>query len=213
MSPRKLGNRPYTVCIEGNIGSGKTTFLSHFKKCENTIVIEEPVELWRDVSGTNLLELMYKDPSRYACTFQSYVQLTMLQLHTRETSHPYKVMERSIYSVRCFIENMKRMNVLQNVEAYLLEKWYDWALENTKVQADLIVYLRTTPEVVYQRMRTRARKEEDCVSLDYLKLMHQIHDEWLYDRTLFSVPSPVITLDADKNLEEIIEKDIKMLRY
>ena len=81
---------------------------------------------------------MYKDPSRYACTFQSYVQLTMLQLHTQVTSHPYKVMERSIYSVRCFIENMKRMNILQKVEAVLLEKWYDWALENSTVQADLI---------------------------------------------------------------------------
>ena len=55
-------------------------------------------------------------------------------------------------------------------------------------------------------MRTRARKEEDCVSLDYLKLMHQIHDEWLYDRTLYSVPAPIITLDADKNLEGMLEE-------
>lgn len=51
----KLYRRPFTVCIEGNIGSGKTTFLSHFKKFDNVTVLEEPVELWRDVSGTNLL--------------------------------------------------------------------------------------------------------------------------------------------------------------
>lgn len=51
----KLYKHPFTVCVEGNIGSGKTTFLSHFKKFENITVLEEPVELWRNVSGTNLL--------------------------------------------------------------------------------------------------------------------------------------------------------------
>lgn len=54
-SVSKLYKRPFTVCVEGNIGSGKTTFLSHFKKFDNITVLEEPVELWRDVSGTNLL--------------------------------------------------------------------------------------------------------------------------------------------------------------
>jgi len=51
----KLYKHPFTVCIEGNIGSGKTTFLSHFKKFDNVSVLEEPVELWRNISGTNLL--------------------------------------------------------------------------------------------------------------------------------------------------------------
>lgn len=47
--------RPFTVCIEGNIGSGKTTFLNNFKQFNNTTVLQEPVELWRDVEGMNLL--------------------------------------------------------------------------------------------------------------------------------------------------------------
>lgn len=56
MSPTKhQSKRPFTVCIEGNIGSGKTTFLKYFKKYENTMVVPEPVELWRNVCGTNLL--------------------------------------------------------------------------------------------------------------------------------------------------------------
>lgn len=54
-SAGNLYKRPFTVCVEGNIGSGKTTFLSHFKKFDNITVLEEPVELWRDVSGANLL--------------------------------------------------------------------------------------------------------------------------------------------------------------
>lgn len=43
------------MCVEGNIGSGKTTFLNHFKKYDNITILEEPVNLWQNVAGTNLL--------------------------------------------------------------------------------------------------------------------------------------------------------------
>ncbi|KAG6804180.1 deoxynucleoside kinase [Apis laboriosa] len=202
----KMYKRPFTVCIEGNIGSGKTTFLSHFKEFNNTTVLQEPVELWRNVGGTNLLELMYTDPKRYSFLFQSYVQLTMLQLHTYKSLMPYKIMERSVFSSRCFIENMKRKKLLHDVEVVILEDWYDWCIENADIETDLIVYLRTSPDVVYHRMKTRARKEESLVSLEYLKQLHNIHDEWLYYQTLFTVPAPVLVLDGNKNLEEMVKE-------
>ena len=66
------------------------------------------------------------------------------------------------------------------------------------------MYLRTSPEVVYKRMRQRARKEEDCISLELLKQLHQIHEEWLLDRTLFSLPAPVIVLNGDKSIEDMM---------
>lgn len=203
-SPCKLYKRPFTVCIEGNIGSGKTTFLEHFKKFNNTAVLQEPVELWRNVAGTNLLELMYSDPARYAFLFQSYVQLTMLQLHTFKTACQYKIMERSVYSARCFVENMKRTKLLSDVELVVLEEWYSWFIGSAYIETDLIVYLRTTPEVVYQRMKARSRKEENSVSLEYLKQIHDIHDEWLYHQTLFTIPAPVLVLDGNRNLEEMV---------
>lgn len=46
-------------------------------------------KLWViEESGSNglfmpLQDLMYSDPSRWSLTFQTYVQLTMLDLHTR----------------------------------------------------------------------------------------------------------------------------------
>lgn len=48
-------NTPFTVFIEGNIGSGKTTFLNHFKKFDNVCLLTEPVEKWRNCGGVNLL--------------------------------------------------------------------------------------------------------------------------------------------------------------
>ena len=85
-----LGNkkekRPFTVVVEGNIGSGKTTFLELFNKKEIVEVITEPVEEWRNVGGHNLLQLMYDDPSRWSHIFQSYVQLTMTKNHIQKLS-------------------------------------------------------------------------------------------------------------------------------
>lgn len=54
-----------------------------------------------------------------------------------------------------------------------------------------IVYLRTTPEVVYDRMRVRGRSEEVSVSLDYLKQLHDLHEDWLIHGRKFR-PAPVI---------------------
>lgn len=68
----------------------------------------------------------------------------------------------------------------------------------------ITVYLRTTPEVVYERMRARARKEEDCVSLEYLRQIHDVHDEWLCKGSLFSRPAPVMILDANKSMDEML---------
>lgn len=54
------------------------------------------------------------------------------------TPSPYKIMERSVFSARCFLENMKRTQMIQNVEAMVLENWYNWCMENTNIRTDLI---------------------------------------------------------------------------
>ena len=82
----KEKKRPFTVVVEGNIGSGKTTFLDHFMKNEMVEVVTEPVEEWRNVGGHNLLQLMYENPSRWSHMFQSYVQLTMTKNHVQGIS-------------------------------------------------------------------------------------------------------------------------------
>ena len=42
-------------------------------------IVGEPVDRWQDLRGHNLLQMMYRDPARWSLTFQTYVQLTMLQ--------------------------------------------------------------------------------------------------------------------------------------
>ncbi|XP_037051438.1 deoxynucleoside kinase isoform X1 [Bradysia coprophila] len=198
--------QPFTVFIEGNIGSGKTTFLNYFKKFDEVCLQAEPVEKWRDVAGVNLLDLMYKDPERWAMPFQTYVTLTMLQTHTLATEKSIKLMERSLFSARyCFVENMLTNGVLHQGMYNVMQEWYKYIRENVHIQADLIVYLRTTPEVVYERMKARARSEEKCIPFEYLKQLHELHENWLvhghHER-----PAPVLMLDADLPIEDITKE-------
>lgn len=60
-----------------------------------------------------------------------------------------------------------------------LQEWYKFIGESIHVQADLIIYLRTSPEVVFERMRERARSEESCVPFKYLQELHELHEDWL----------------------------------
>ncbi|CAH0562048.1 unnamed protein product [Brassicogethes aeneus] len=196
--------RPYTVIVEGNIGSGKTTFLNYFNRNKDVCVLAEPVEMWRDCDGYNLLGAMYEDPKRWSFTFQSYVQLTMLQQHTKETDLPIKLMERSIYSARyCFVEQLKRDKVLSGPSESVINAWFNWVTSNKNLDVDLVVYLRTTPEVVYERMMKRNRAEEKSVPLEYLKSLHKIHEDWLYYKTLHHCPAPVIILNANLDRSNI----------
>ncbi|OQR74215.1 deoxynucleoside kinase-like [Tropilaelaps mercedesae] len=69
--------RNLTIVVEGNIGSGKSTFLNSFSGLSDITILTEPVNRWKNLGGKhNLLELIYKDPLRWNMAFQSYVQLT-----------------------------------------------------------------------------------------------------------------------------------------
>jgi len=194
---------PFTVLVEGNIGSGKTTFLKHFENFNNVCLLTEPVEKWRNLKGVNLLDLMYRNPESFAMPFQNYVTLTMLRNHIQRTEKPVKLMERSMFSSRyCFVEKMHQSGMLHEGMFHVLNEWYEFIQEHHEIPCDLIVYLRTSPEVAYERIKQRARDEESCVPLEYLKDLHELHENWLIHGQFYR-PAQVLVLDANLDLENI----------
>jgi deoxynucleoside kinase len=146
---------------------------------------------------------MYRNPERFAMPFQNYVTLTMLKQHIQKTVKPIKLMERSMFSARyCFVEKMLANGMLHEGMYHVLQEWYGFIHEHHNVDCDLIVYLRTTPEVAYERIKKRARDEESCVPFEYIKDLHDLHENWLIHGQFYR-PAQVLVLDANLDLENI----------
>ncbi|KAM4614677.1 thymidine kinase 2, mitochondrial isoform 2-T2 [Polymixia lowei] len=195
------------ICVEGNIASGKTTCLEYFSKTSNIEVFTEPISKWRNVRGHNPLGLMYQDPTRWGITLQTYVQLTMLDRHLSTISAPVKMMERSIYSAKyIFVENLYRSGKMPEVDYAVLSEWFDWITTNISIPISLIVYLQTSPQTCYERLKQRCREEEKVIPLEYLESIHQLYEDWLINQSSVSLPAPVLVIPADHDLQKMLHQ-------
>ncbi len=70
----------------------------------------------------------------------------------------------------------------------------------------MLVYLRTNPEVVQKRIMQRARKEERAVPMSYIEALHKIHEDWLHHKSSHPVPAPVLEIDANTDLTEMLQQ-------
>ena len=200
-------DQPFVVAIEGNIGSGKSTMIKYLQQFQDVQVHPEPLEKWQNVEGENLLAKLYEDPARWCFQFQSYVQLTRLQIASQELApgKRTKIVERSVQNNRfCFLELAKCNGNLSDQEFNVLDAWWQWLDTQMGLELDLIVYLRTTPEVAYDRMRKRARSEEAGAPLSYLQQLHNCYEDWLIKKKFEgSRLPPILVIDADQDLDRM----------
>ncbi len=208
--------------LEGNIGAGKSTFLSLIEQELPVQVVYEPHTKWQDVGdGDNLLEKFYADTPRWAYTFQSYAFITRIieQMEkAKRNEHGIQVLERSVYSDRyCFAKNCFELGTMSALEWKLYQEWFEWLIVNYAPKPTGFIYLKTEPEVCYARLTKRAREEEVGVSLDYLKSLHEKHEAWLLDKheiAAYLHDVPVLILDCNQEFEgdkEQMEKHRKAI--
>lgn len=193
--------RAATVFVEGNIGAGKSTLINSLAEYDFIQVHQEPVGKWQNLNDFNLLDMIYRDPNKYAFMFQSYVMLTMLQRHLTEfDKDKINVMERSVLSVKhCFIQASIENRTIEQPFAEVLQQWFNFAQSNFQIEPDLIVYLRTNPENLIRRIKQRGRKEEQNINVEFLQQLHQLHENWLQAMTN---KLNILTIDADAKLNE-----------
>ncbi len=207
--------KPYSsqpiLILEGNIGAGKSTFLSILEQELSIDAIPEPTNKWQNLnSQDNLLELFYKDTPRWAYTFQSYAFISRIQtllehLESNETASMPHVLERSVYCDRyCFAKNCFESGTMTRLEWQIYKDWFAWLVHSYTPQPDGFVYIRTTPETCYERLVKRGRSEESAVPLDYLKLLHNKHEDWLIGKKDVEdqiAQIPVLTMECNQDFE------------
>lgn len=198
------------IIVEGNIGAGKSTFLRLLQNHFSAHFVFEPHEQWQNIGGHNLLDKFYTEQNRWAYTFQSYAFVTRMRAdqETRKkvtNTLSTLIIERSVFSDRyCFAKNCFEMGVMTPLEWNLYQDWFEWLVETQNYIPDGFIYLKTDPETCHKRMMIRNRSEESAVSLEYLTMIHQKHEDWLIAKK--NVPhylqsAPVLSLECNEDFE------------
>ena len=176
------------IAVEGAIAVGKTTLLPklHSVFASHNIDIDlvlEPVDKWVNWEGKNeswnLLDMMYKNPKKFASTFQMAAAISKIQ-SLQDASKPYRLVERTLLCrEKVFIPLLVENGFLTDLEQSLLAHFFTMVKNHEGVVADVRVYLRTSPEIALTRIQKRNRQGEEDLSLDYLTKLHSYYDEWL----------------------------------
>ncbi|XP_047958181.1 uncharacterized protein LOC125203782 [Salvia hispanica] len=188
---RPAQKKRITLCVEGNISVGKTTFLQRIANETLELrdiveVVPEPIDKWQNIGADhfNILDAFYAEPERYAYTFQNYVFVTRV-MQERESSgsvKPLRLMERSVFTDRMvFVRAVHEAKWMNEMEISIYDSWFDPVVSSLPgLIPDGFIYLRASPGTCHKRMMMRKRAEEGGVSLKYLQDLHEKHESWLF---------------------------------
>lgn len=201
--------------LEGNIGVGKSTFLTLIKKHLSHIeVLTEPVNDWsKQQYGQSLLEDFYKNTSRWAYTLETLTMICRSKDHMREQQNPNpnRILERSIYSGHyCFAQNCFKTGHMNRVEWSIYNEWAQFLLHKRCNPPHGFIYLKATPETCMKRTLKRNRESEKSLTLEYLQQIDVWHDRFLVEKKDVSIQianTPVLVLDCN---EEFLENEQNM---
>ena len=176
---------PYKyICIEGNIGAGKTSFCNLVKSEFNCKLILEQF-------GDNpFLPLFYKEPERYAFTVELFFMTERYkQLQTELTQDLFYDFTIADYT---FIKTLlfARIN-LKDEEYRLFQKMFS-ILSQAFPNPDLLVYFHREVDVLQNNIDKRGRQYETDISNNYLTNVQNSYFEYLRNTVQF----PVLVIDV-----------------
>ncbi|MBU3964273.1 deoxynucleoside kinase [Patescibacteria group bacterium] len=204
------------ILFEGNISAAKSTLGKELLQGGEFGFIEEPVGQWQNFElpdskeVVNLLKLFYKNPKRWAFTFQLAAFTTRAKTWTeilKRDNHQMMVLERSIFCDRnVFAKNCYESGLMKEWEWQIYCRMWDFInSQNWCAHPDLVVYVRTPAEVCHERLPFRGRSEEKTIPLEYLRDLEILHDEWLASSEhpgqclINGILTPVLYLNGEKH--------------
>lgn len=191
------------ICVEGNIGSGKSTLVENLKQKysnrEDVCFLQEPVEQWlqiKDKDGTNILEKYYKDQHTYAFPFQMMAYISRLSILKKAIENPkykYIITERCLFTDKnVFCQMLYDDGFIDDIGFQIYNKWFDEFNYFESVTYSYI-YIRTEPTVSKFRVDKRSRTEE-TIPLSYLEKCHSYHESWL------NTKDTILVLDGNQDI-------------
>ena len=150
------------ICIEGNIGAGKSSVLQELLKRGYTVV-PEPVETW-----SHIFPLFVKHPQRYAFVFQTQVAASLVeQYKTAISAYEWGpkdnivFVERSFTSAGAFVQVAVDNGFISTVE----ETTYHNLAASIGWTPSQYVFIATPLKTCLERIKKRGRQEETNLTL------------------------------------------------
>jgi deoxycitidine kinase/deoxyguanosine kinase len=197
------------ISAEGNIGSGKSTFIAnlkkHMKDNKEFMFLQEPVKEWesiKDEEGLSMLTKFYADQNKWSFAFQMMAYISRLAylreavIKAQETGVKYIVSERCVDTDRyVFAQMLHDENKLVKVEFDIYKRWYHEFLKDIPVHAR--IYIETSPQVCSERVIKRGR-EGEVIPLAYLEKCHKYHENWINTQKNENIS--VLSLDGNQDV-------------
>lgn len=191
------------LTLDGNIGSYKTSILNYFHKNYKTAIDVEPVESWNEY-----LKGIY---NTHNSTYNFQIKVWMDRCWIQEKSNAIILMERSPYFIKnVFVEKAyedKTINEEEYKNMLSLHKRTDKLWE-----PDGYIYLRSNPEQCFNRIKKRARDAEKNIKLEYIKRIHELHEDKY--REALKNNKNIICIDVEsKSIADICSEIISSTVY
>jgi len=185
------------VTIGGNIGCGKSTLLREcvisIPRAKSSVVFPEPIEKWG-----SWLDMFYSNPTKYGFQLQMKILVDFLYF---DASHDDTIVitERSpLDSLHVFCKLMVDSKTITHMEYNLFKEYMD----TISWQPNVYIYLKTTPEACFQRMKDRSRECETGVDFSYIKNLHMAYEKFI--ETIKEQPTiEVYEIDATQDKESV----------
>ena len=186
------------VC--GGIAAGKTTLASLMKKVDLSPIFE-------DFKKSPFWEAFYCNPGKYI--FETEVSFLLLHYHQIKTALESKSKLICDFS---FLLDLAYARIGLTGDKL---KAFECVLDEIKKELprpDLIVHLECAAETELERIRRRARKEEEMINLEFLDGLNKgVHREINTIQTSI----PVLTIDSSKkdfaNVESVKEEMVGLI--
>tara|TARA_R110002096_G_scaffold276109_1_gene469891 strand:- start:105633 stop:106253 length:621 start_codon:yes stop_codon:yes gene_type:complete len=192
------------ICIEGNIGSGKTTLAKALSKKLNTRLVLEEFE------GNAFLEKFYKNPKRYAFP----VEMTFLAERYKQLSEilskPEDMFQRDIIADYSISKSLLFAKNNLDLQEFVLYKDL-FEILNTKLRKpDLIIFLDRSIGSTLENIKKRGRPYEMNIDEEYLMDIKERYKQLLInDKTanlLVLNAENYDFIDKPKDLDILIEE-------
>lgn len=160
------------ICIEGIIGSGKTTLAQQIHQHFQTHSIHTRLLLER-FEENKLLELFYQYPDKYkVLTEYSFLIDRFHQIY----QHFQKVDNGITISDFCFRKCLWfAKNNLNHQQFQEFAKHYYQLEEDLNQSPDKIIFLDVKPELAFHNIQKRNRQIEKNITLNYLKNLYHTY--------------------------------------